>query len=39
MKVGIIMIIFMNYRKCICENYNIYVDYDSYEIMFMIFMS
>ena len=30
MMVGIIMIIFINYRKCICENYIIYVDYDSY---------
>ena len=30
MMVGTIMIIFMNYRKCICESYNIYVDYDSY---------
>ena len=30
MMVGIIMIIFMNYRKCICKNYIIYVDYDSY---------
>ena len=30
MMVGIIMIISMNYRKCICKNYIIYVDYDSY---------
>ena len=30
MMVGIIMTIFMNYCKCICESYNIYVDYESY---------